>query len=195
MAVVMDSTRYDAMLGIGVFKYWRYSKLKFLSWLPFIPDERDEGIELIKKTIRADSVRKFMAMHQLIDILTDYGQTEEAGRYARQLAGAYPESQFMLWAAAHAFDKNDDFSEAEATYLGLDSLLMHDSHVNPNHLIKCRMKLAALYQRMNDRQGCFDTCNGLLALLDRLNVNDREDKAEDIRELLDECGQLVAKPE
>ena len=44
MAVAMDSLRYDAFLGIGVFKYWRYSKLKFISWLPFIPDEREEGI-------------------------------------------------------------------------------------------------------------------------------------------------------
>ena len=58
MAVVMDSTRYDAFLGIGVFKYWRYSKLKFISWLPFIPDEREEGIALIKKTINEESASR-----------------------------------------------------------------------------------------------------------------------------------------
>ncbi|NIS37794.1 hypothetical protein GWN91_01090, partial [Candidatus Saccharibacteria bacterium] len=44
-AIRMDSTFYDAYLGVGSFKYWKSSKAKALTWLPFISDERKLGIE------------------------------------------------------------------------------------------------------------------------------------------------------
>jgi tetratricopeptide (TPR) repeat protein len=47
-AVEVDSTFYEAYLGLGSLNYWRSSKMGFITVLPFIPDKRDEGIEQIK---------------------------------------------------------------------------------------------------------------------------------------------------
>ena len=40
----LDSTYMDAWYGIGVGDYWKSAKAKFLTWLPFISDKRDQGI-------------------------------------------------------------------------------------------------------------------------------------------------------
>jgi tetratricopeptide (TPR) repeat protein len=187
LAVVVDSTLYDAYLGIGVFKYWRYSKLKFISWLPFIPDERDEGIEYIKLAIEKSASSQYMAMHQLVYILTDYGYANDAIEYAEKIIHRYPESQFMWWAAAKAYDKNDDLENAINAYTKLNKLLTMDPKANPNHLYKCQLKLAEIYQRKSDFKSCQDTCQNLLVLLDDIPVSDKDDKADDIRDMLNEC--------
>lgn len=187
LAVVIDSTLYDAYLGIGIFKYWRYSKLKFISWLPFIPDERDMGIEYIKKTIAYGSKSKYMAMHQLVYILCDYGYPEDAIPYAEQIVKKYPDSQFMWWAASRAYDKSDDFENAIFAYNRLNSIISTDPNPNPNHLYKCHLKLVEIYQRKNDYQSCQDTCQNLLVLLDEITITDRDDKIDDIRDMLSEC--------
>jgi tetratricopeptide (TPR) repeat protein len=190
LAVVIDSTLYDAYLGIGVFKYWRYSKLKFISWLPFIPDERDEGIKYIKLAIEKSATSKYMAMHQLVYILCDYGYPDEAIEYADEIIKKYPDSQFMWWAAAKAYDKSDDFENAIYAYTKLNDLLIVDSKSNPNHLYKCQLKLAEIYKRKNDYKSCQDTCQNLLALLDEIPVSDKDDKANDIRDILNECLKM-----
>ena len=93
----------------------------------------------------------------------------------------------MWWAAAKAYDKSDDFENAIHAYTKLNSLLAVDQKSNPNHLYKCQLKLAEIYQRKNDFRSCQDTCQNLLALLDDIPVSDKDDKADDIRDILDEC--------
>ena len=186
-AIELDSTLYDAYLGIGVFKYWRYAKLRFISWLPFIPDERDEGISLIKKTIRSGGLSQYMAMHQLIYILADYDRPEESLIYAEEIIKQYPNSQFMWWAASRAYDRSDHFDQAVAAYKQLDRLLAQDNNANPNHIVKCRIKLASVYERMADYRACYDTCNDLLATIGELEVNDPEDKMDEVRDLIETC--------
>ncbi len=189
LAVVTDSTLYDAYLGIGVFKYWRYSKLKFISWLPFIPDERDEGIEYIKKAIIHETRSKYMAMHQLVYILTDYGYPDQAKPFAEQIVAKYPDSQFMWWAAAKAYDQNDDFEHAVLAYEKLNQLIAKDQHANPNHLYKSYLKLAQIYLRKKDYQSCQNTCTYILNLLPGLSVVDREDKMDQMYDILNECRE------
>ncbi len=189
LAVATDSTLYDAYLGIGVFKYWRYSKLKIISWLPFIPDERDEGIEYIKETIIHGTRSQYMAMHQLAYILSDYGSPEEAIPYAEQIVEKYPESQFMWWAAAKCYDKSDDFENAIHAYEQLSSLLSTDPNANPNHIYKCKLKLVEIYQRMENYQLCQKACADLLIQLANLSISDRDDKIEEINDILSECKE------
>ena len=193
-AIEMDSTLYDAYLGIGVFKYWRYAKLRFISWLPFIPDERDEGIAMIKKTIRSGGLSQYMAMHQLIYILADYERPEESLVYAEQVTKQYPNSQFMWWAASRAYDRSNNFDQAVRAYKRLDELLAADKNANPNHVVKCRIKLASVYERMADYQSCYDTCNDLLARIGGLQVDDQEDKIEEIRDLIETCRDQQQLP-
>ena len=146
-AVDTDSTEWDAYLGLGAYKYWLSTKVH---WIPFIPDEREEGIALIKKTIRHNAKSRFMAMHQLVYILLDYGDYDQAEEIAKKLVDNYPQSQFMYWAYTHVYMKKKDFPRAIAAYRKLLELIESDPDANPNHRITCLARLADIYARSGD---------------------------------------------
>lgn len=146
-AVETDSTIWDAYLGLGTYKYWLSTKVY---WIPFIPDEREEGIALIKKTIEHNPYSRFMAMHQLVYILLDYGDFNQAEIIAQELIKQYPESQFMYWAYSHVYMKKREFPKAIAAYKKLLRLIENDANANPNHYITCLARLADMYARSGD---------------------------------------------
>ncbi len=186
-AVEIDSTMYDAYLGMGTFKYWRYSKLAFISWLPFIPDDREEGIALIRKCIAHHTRSQYLAMHQLTYILVDYGATEEAVTLGRKLVQRYPESQFMWWAAARAYEKNGDYIPAVSAYKRLLELLENDPKANPDHIVKCGLKLAEVYHLSGDYADCYAVCEDLISRLEILDITNKDDRLSSVAELMDTC--------
>ena len=184
----IDSSLYGAYLGIGVYKYWRYSRLKFISWLPFIPDDREEGITMIKLAIACDSLSRYMAMHQLVYILLDYGRYEEAIIFAEKVVVKYPDSQFMWWANAHAYFKNKDFEKAKSSYLRLYTLITEDKNRNISHLLKCKFKLAVVYKELNEFEECKKQCDSILELSEKIELNDStEDIVNWTVELSEDC--------
>lgn len=184
----IDSTLYGAYLGIGVYKYWRYSRLKFISWLPFIPDDREEGIAMIKLAIACDSLSKYLAMHQIVYILLDYGRYDEAILFAEKIVEKYPDSQFMWWANAHAYFKNENFKKAESSYLTLYDLIMEDGNRNISHLLKCKYKLAVVYNELKEFGACKEQCDSILELSEKNELNDiTEDIVNRTVELVEDC--------
>jgi tetratricopeptide (TPR) repeat protein len=185
-AVALDSTLYDAYLGIGTYKYWLYSKLKFITWLPFVPDEREKGVQMIRKPIKRNARSKYMAMHQLIYILTDYKRENEMVVYADTLVKQYPASQFMLWAAAHAYSKNQNHTRAIAVFESLTRLLEDDPNPNPSHVLKCSHKLAEQYLLQLQFDACFAECTRILQISKTLRHRPKDEKIiEEIYKLKD----------
>jgi hypothetical protein len=183
-AVQEDSTLCDAYLGIGTYKYWRHSKLGFISWLPFFPDSREEGIRLIKKTADSDCLSRDLARHQLVYILLDYGWNDQAIAYGRQLIEDYPRSQFMRWALAHAYYKSGQYTLAEKEYLYLAELIESDPQRNLNHLLNCKYKLALIYRALNDQIRCHQQCADIIELYDNYADKDKFDKIKQVQKLL-----------
>jgi tetratricopeptide (TPR) repeat protein len=145
ISVQYDSTLYDAYLGIGVYNYWLSTKLKFMLWLPFIPDKREQGIEGIKLAIDKGLYSQAMGMHQLIYILLDYGRFDEAIPYAEKVIELYPESQFMRWAHAHVYYKRHEYDKAIDSYFKLMELIESDEQSNPSHWLFCQTRIAEIY--------------------------------------------------
>ncbi len=149
-AVELDSSLWDAYLGIGVYQYWKSTKLKFLLWTPFVSDTRDKGIENILKAVNHPCYSQYMAMHQLVYILLNYGDFDQAWYYAQKVRAAFPDSPFMRWAYAHSLYKMHRNRQAIRAYSQiLDSLSMD----NPNWLI-CHLRLAELFSRLKDKKEC-----------------------------------------
>jgi tetratricopeptide (TPR) repeat protein len=184
----IDSSLYGAYLGIGVYKYWRYSRLKYLSWLPFVPDDREEGITMIKLAIACDSLSRYMAMHQLVYILLDYGHYEEAIYFAEEIVKKYPQSQFMWWANAHAYYKNGDYQKAKTSYLTLYDLILKDDQRNVSHLLKCKFKLAMIHKELEEFDACQKQCTSILELSEKVELNSSsEDIIHWTYELVKDC--------
>jgi tetratricopeptide (TPR) repeat protein len=151
-AVALDSTLYEAYLGLGTYKYWRSTKLKFALWLPFVPDTRKEGISDIKRAVRSPSNSRYMAMHQLIYILTDYGKYDEALAYAQEALKAFPNSVFMQWAYAHTYFKAHRYPQALAAYEHLLELIEAQPQVNASHWLACQVRIAEILRRLGRKQ-------------------------------------------
>jgi len=187
-AVELDSTLYEAYLGIGAFKYWLSSKIKFALWLPFVPDGREEGIAMIKKSLKSHGPSRFIAMHQLIYILLDYGRYDEAVEYAEKIVEKYPESQFMWWAHAHAFYKRRDYERAISAYNRLLQLLKDDPDKNPSHIVECNLKLAQLYLELKEYPKCISYCQTVLKYKNNKKLFEvLEDKFEIAKEYLEQA--------
>ena len=144
-SLALDSTLNDAWLGIGVYQYWRSTRLKYLFWTPFVEDLREQGIANIRKAVKKSSYSRYMAMHQMIYILLNYGAKDEALVYAREVVQKYPQSVFMQWAYAHCWYMRHDYEQAAKAYEELLILLEHSTEQNPNHIISCRARLAEMY--------------------------------------------------
>ncbi len=144
-SVRIDSTLYDACLGIGVYYYWKSTKLKYMLWLPFVADMREEGINQIKLAIEKGRYSAALAMQQLIYILLDYGRFDEAIPYAKRVVELYPKSQFMRWAHAHVYYKRHDYDKAVESYFKLLELIENDIQSNPSHWLFCQTRLAEIY--------------------------------------------------
>jgi tetratricopeptide (TPR) repeat protein len=192
-SVLHDSTMYDAYLGIGAYLYWVSAKTKLLSWLPFIGDNRDEGVTLIRKAIENNCRSKYMAMHQLIFILLNYGKYQEAIPYVLQVIEKYPESEFMWMAAAHTYYKNKDYQKAEPAYQRLIHLVAAGESPNPPHLVKYRLKLAQIYYERKRYHESYKQCNEILLIEDEVQYSDKAKK--DVKKARDIMGKCRKKME
>ncbi len=175
-AVDLDSTLFKAYLGIGTYDYWSSSKIKFALWIPFISDNRERGIEMIRKSLIEEGPARYMAMHQLVYILLDYGRYKGALIYAETIIKEYPESQFMWWAYSHVHYKMRNYDKAIAAYKVLLGLIQKDIEANPAHIIKCNLKIAQLYYESSNYLECITHCNNIL---NDENLNSLSEKLED----------------
>jgi tetratricopeptide (TPR) repeat protein len=191
-SILYDSTMYDAYLGIGAYLYWLSSKTKFLIWLPFIGDSRDEGIAMVKKATVSNCRSKYMAMHQLIFILLNYGKHQDAISYAQQVIEKFPESEFMWMAAAHTYYKNKDYQKAEPAYYKLIQLAQSGEKPNPSHLVKYRLKLAQIYYDTKRYHESDRQCDEIILLADNelLSKKAKED-IKKARNIMEKCRKKM----
>ena len=142
--VSQDSLLYDAYLGIGSFKYWKSTKTEFLLWLPFISDQREQGISLIYRAVEKGDFVRYVGRDQLVWILMDKKDYAEAFRLARQNHEAYPDSRFFKWTLAAAALHSREWEFSYRLYQEL--LLQVRQLPQNNHLneIECLVKMAEI---------------------------------------------------
>lgn len=149
-ALEIDSTFYDAKLGIGSYKYWKSTRIQFITWLPFVADEREAGIRMVRTAIEQGQYSNLIGRDQLAWILLDAGRLKEAEEYALQNYNAYPQSRFFQWTLVEVLYRLRDWDRAYRIY---DSLLHAEQQIpNRNHYneVECLLKMAEIdFERGN----------------------------------------------
>ncbi len=181
-AVTLDSTLYDAYLGLGSYYYWTSARL---SWIPLWGDNREEGIRMVKKTVESGRYARYMALHQLVYILLDAGRHDEALRYARRGMAEIPGSPYMLWALSHVYMKKKDLPLAIKTYRMLNDVLANIRQPNAHHRVVCWARLADMQSRAGECDAARRTVEQILR--DRWYQPRRDD--EEIERLIAETRQ------
>jgi tetratricopeptide (TPR) repeat protein len=189
----LDSRFYDAFLGIGSYKYWKSSKTKFLQWLPFIKDEREIGIQMIKVAIESGQFVQLIARDQLAWIMLDSGKYEEAKKYAGVNMRLYPGSRFFQWTMLEVFYRAGDKKQAfEMSHRMVENLRMlpQNNHYNE---INCLLRMAEIQYDSENYDEARTCSHEILPLVLDEQVSDRaKKKLKRALEIRQECDKIIA---
>jgi tetratricopeptide (TPR) repeat protein len=144
-ALEADSTLYDAYLGIGTYKYYRSRLARFLTWLPFVRDERAEGIRMVRLAVEKGKFARFPAINSLAWILAAEKRFDEANRLAREALAAYPSSRFFMWTVAATERLLGRWENSLEQYQRLLASFEKENRLRPYNELVIRTRMAECY--------------------------------------------------
>ncbi|MDZ7345072.1 MAG: hypothetical protein ONA90_11235 [candidate division KSB1 bacterium] len=144
-AVKLEPQLYDAYLGIGTYKYYRSKLSKNFSWLPFVDDEREAGISMIRQAAAKGRYSRYAAINGLAWILLAENRPEEALTLVDSVLAFFPTSRFFLWGAAEAAYRTKRYEKAGQHYQQILSSLQEEKRLAPYLEIVGRTRLAKVY--------------------------------------------------
>ncbi len=140
----------DLMLGIGNLRYWKSVKLKSVRWLPFVKDERKEGLALTREACARGRFSGYLAAANLSWMLLEEGRWQEAASLCEEALADHPESRLFLFPYAEALLAGKEWTRAEEVYQQIRVTLASDEWPQAvNHFI-CLEKLSAIAEAKGD---------------------------------------------
>lgn len=169
-AVKLDDRFKDALVGVGVFKYW---KSVYTLWIPFFTDERDYAFELFDTSKSGIFFNQMALDYQLIFIYVDQEKYEQAENLALKWMDKEPKSRLFKWAAAYVYKKMEKYDKAYPIYSDLYTYYAKtESIINQLELLR---KRAICLNFMEKNQDALT----LLAEVKGLNINSKNQKIMD----------------
>lgn len=149
-ALEIDSTLYDVYYGLGTYHFWKSLKAKIFWWLPFVADNRQKGINMIKLSIEKGKYAKEDAKFALVRIWVENKEYEKALDMINRLSPIYPHKPFLLWFLGRAQLENQMYAGAITTHLNLLKELTTSPYYHPAGEVECRYFLALAYYKNKD---------------------------------------------
>jgi len=178
----------DAYSGIGNYKYWKSKKTESLNWLPFIHDERAEGINFLEKAVNKSSYSTYLAINSLFWIYMDKKSYYEAEKIAENALIKYPASRLFKWGLARAYEEIDK-SKAIRYYFEILNSYPNLSGMNHYQEIVLKHIIAQQYAKLGDKQKALNLCNEILSIRNlsepvKSKLGDRIDRVKDLQQSL-----------
>jgi len=154
-AIQQDSSLWDAYLGIGAYKFWKSQKAGLLRFLLFIKNEKEKGLDMVRHAVQRGHLVPELARDQLVYMLMDDGQAEEAWQLAQKNLQLFPHSRFFLWTYAKASFKARKWKEAFRAYQDLWEYIHHNANQKRNlghvliRLARCACELGKVAAARN----------------------------------------------
>jgi len=193
-ALELDSTLYDASLGLGSYHYWTSFFTKTFAWLPFFTDEREKGKEELKLAAEKSLFSRVAALNALIWIYINEKDYSKAIKLAEKLQQEYPEGKLFLWALATAYYETYDWEKAIEYYTLIIKKLKKNPGENYYNLIECQHQIAESYFNFGDFAECIKVCHEALSYnLDSETEERQESKLEKLKELLEKSLKITGR--
>jgi len=190
-ALEVDSTLYDIYYGLGSYHFWRSLKSRSFWWLPFIGDNRQKGIEMIKSVIEKGKYAKQDAQFALVRIWVENKEYDKAFGQINKLSQIYPNKPFLLWFLGQAQLENNMYSGAIQTYRNLLEALIASPYYGLTGEVECRYDLALAYYLNKDLENSSNQIDTILTFKkhsqtgrppeENKNIKDFMHKAEDLQ--------------
>jgi len=172
----------DAYLGVGTYKYWRSRATDFINWLPFIPDEKQEGIAMVRRAMNEGLFGREISRSTLAWILIDAGRPSEAVTLSLEGLKFYPGSRFYLWTLADGYLHTGQWRKAAATFQKLYDLIHAEQRNNHYNELGICKQMARCYQNIREPKLALEWVERGLALT--LDDEVKERRKKDVERLI-----------
>jgi tetratricopeptide (TPR) repeat protein len=155
---------YDAMNGLGTYYYWRSKKTEFLSWLPFVSNKEDEGIELLSSAVEKGTYEKFIAMNSLALVFIEEKEYDEALTIVQNGLQLYPDNRSFLWCLMGIVERmpQRDTAAIKSAVFRMLASVMKAPVRNQYCEAACRLKLAQFAMEEHRYNAVIDECGAIL---------------------------------
>ncbi len=139
-AVDIDSTVYDAYLGVGGIHYFYYRLKKIMSL--GLADSNNNGIDEIKLAVERSKFSSVVATDVLVIILGEEKRFNEAWRIIDSLRNKYPTSRTFQWAAVKLAESQKNPIICIREYLKLFKMIEKTQPQSYYNLMYVALKIA-----------------------------------------------------
>lgn len=118
-AYEIDPNNVDPLLGIGAYNYWRSVYTRKFSILPFFPDKRQVGIEMLEQAHKRGSFTKELAQGSLSWIYFNEGDFGKAYKYNEELFKKYPDNVIVRTLKGLLLTQLKRYTEADEQFAAI----------------------------------------------------------------------------
>lgn len=159
----IDSTFYEAYIGIGTYEYWMSRNTEFLNGLPFYNDETQIGIVKLKEAIEGSSYNSYLAINSLVWIYIDQQNYIDAIELGRNAVNDFPDSRYFKWGLARAYEDVNPITSISIYNEILDSFL-DDTSINRINEVILKHLIAQQYSKIGDNEKSLNLCEDILSI-------------------------------
>jgi tetratricopeptide (TPR) repeat protein len=146
-----QATLADAGLPMGNYLYWRSRKTEALQWLPFIADDRVEGIRLLEWCATEGRFHRWAAVSSLIWVLHDAGNLGRAEYWARTGLASYPDNRTYLAGLAKVLESRGAHAEAARAWGRIAEALRNNAEARPYAIFSASVNQVRCVSSAGDR--------------------------------------------
>lgn len=158
-----DSSFYDAYLGLGFFHYIRSAKLGILRSLPFVADQRSQGITELKKAAAFGKYGSLSAVLSLGWIYYDQKKYDMARHLIDSLLNDGQDGRQVQWLKATICQAQGDADGMIEAFESIQNGLIKKGNQNNYNLTICAYYLGQAYYIKGDRLKALEYFNEVLA--------------------------------
>ncbi|MDT3696566.1 MAG: tetratricopeptide repeat protein [Ignavibacterium sp.] len=180
---------YEAMIALGSYKFWKSKKTEFLSWLPFIDDEKEIGISYLQSAVKHSGYNSHLAVYSLIWIYIEQDQFSKAILLAENALKNYPESRMFKWGLARALEDSNPEKSISVYYDILNSYPVF-LKTNKINFVTLKHIIAQQLVKLKRYDEALEICNEILNLkgftdFEYGKLEDRIERVKDLKKSLD----------
>ncbi len=193
-ALELDSTLYDAHVGIGNYKYWAGKYYKYLRWLPYIRDERAQGMQEVVKGMQKGCFSYWIGCNSLAWIHYDRDEFDDAAVLFEEGALRFDNGLMWLWGLADTYKKAEKWETASNLYREIIRSVRSDSLESGYNEVLARWKTIQCLEALGRFE---EIAPEYQAMLEKSVIGMRREKAEDCRKkagiAAERAGKMIEK--
>ncbi|UCD16797.1 MAG: hypothetical protein JSV44_10105 [Candidatus Zixiibacteriota bacterium] len=163
-ALRLDSTFYDAYMGLGAYDYYKTVMAEDFLWLPFVSGRRKEGITQIRKAIAGGYLASHNARETLLPIYLNERRYDDLVLLADSLEMVNPDDPYCLLYYAEGLMQLDRFDEAGQMLRRLRRIWKESQYFDEAGLFEAELIVAEILYREGDSESARKITGKILTL-------------------------------